>query len=92
MHGAGAHSYASASASDAAPPPPARPLLVLGIESSCDDTAAAVVTSDGRVLGEAIASQADIHAPWGETRAQACLHACGGMGWDEMRGRAICAC
>jgi hypothetical protein len=42
-----------------------KPLVILGIESSCDDTAAAVVTSDGRVLGEAIATQADLHAPWG---------------------------
>ncbi|MEW5299190.1 MAG: hypothetical protein WDW36_002229 [Sanguina aurantia] len=39
--------------------------MVLGIESSCDDTGAAIVTSDGRVLGEALASQADIHAAWG---------------------------
>lgn len=42
------------------------PKLVLGIETSCDDTGAAVVTSDGRVLGEAIATQAEIHAQWGE--------------------------
>ncbi|WIA37240.1 hypothetical protein OEZ86_014187 [Tetradesmus obliquus] len=34
-------------------------------KSSCDDTAAAVVTSDGKVLGEAIATQAELHAPWG---------------------------
>jgi N6-L-threonylcarbamoyladenine synthase len=40
-------------------------LIILGIESSCDDTAAAVVTSDGRVLGEALATQEDLHAPWG---------------------------
>ena len=33
--------------------------LVLGIESSCDDTAAAVVTGDGRVLAHRIASQVD---------------------------------
>lgn len=39
---------------------------MLGIESSCDDTGAAVVTSDGRVLGEALATQEDIHAAWGE--------------------------
>jgi hypothetical protein len=38
---------------------------VLGIESSCDDTGAAVVTADGRVLGESLASQGAIHAPWG---------------------------
>jgi hypothetical protein len=39
--------------------------IVLGIETSCDDTGAAVVTGDGRVLGEALASQVEIHAPWG---------------------------
>ena len=39
--------------------------LVLGIETSCDDTGAAVVTGDGRVLGEALASQVEIHGPWG---------------------------
>ena len=39
--------------------------LILGIETSCDDTAAAVVTGDGRVLGEAKTSQDAIHAPWG---------------------------
>lgn len=39
--------------------------LILGIESSCDDTGAAVISSRGRVLGEALAGQADIHAPWG---------------------------
>ncbi len=39
--------------------------IILGIESSCDDTGVAVVTSTGRVLGEALVSQADIHAPWG---------------------------
>lgn len=42
-----------------------RPRYVLGIESSCDDTGAAVVSSDGRVLGEALATQASIHAAWG---------------------------
>eukprot|EP00959_Pyramimonas_sp_CCMP1952_P469771 9495527-Pyramimonas_sp.AAC.4 len=40
-------------------------VMVLGIESSCDETAAAVVTADGRILGESLASQAAIHAPWG---------------------------
>ncbi|CAN0422645.1 unnamed protein product, partial [Laminaria digitata] len=29
-----------------------KPFTVLGIETSCDDTAAAVVRSDGTVLGE----------------------------------------
>lgn len=38
---------------------------MLGIETSCDDTAAAVVAGDGRVLGEAIAHQHEVHRPWG---------------------------
>jgi N6-L-threonylcarbamoyladenine synthase len=38
---------------------------VLGIESSCDDTGAAVVRSDGVILGEALASQSHIHEEWG---------------------------
>ena len=38
---------------------------VLGIESSCDDTGAAIVRSDGKILGEALASQAEIHEEWG---------------------------
>jgi N6-L-threonylcarbamoyladenine synthase len=42
-----------------------KPFTVLGIESSCDDTGAAVVRSDGRILGEALASQASIHEEWG---------------------------
>jgi N6-L-threonylcarbamoyladenine synthase len=41
------------------------PFHVLGIESSCDDTGAAVVRSDGVILGEALASQQEIHQEWG---------------------------
>ncbi len=37
---------------------------VLGIESSCDETAAAVLAPDGRVLAEAVRSQTD-HAAYG---------------------------
>ena len=37
---------------------------VLGIESSCDDTAAAVLAQDGTILAEAVLSQAD-HAAFG---------------------------
>ncbi|KAJ2718969.1 Mitochondrial tRNAs modification protein [Coemansia sp. Benny D115] len=43
----------------------ARPLRVLGLESSCDDTAAAVVTSDGRILGEANRHQHAVHEQHG---------------------------
>ena len=46
-------------------PDRSRLFTVLGIESSCDDTGAAVVRSDGVILGEALASQDEIHAPWG---------------------------
>jgi len=38
---------------------------VLGIESSCDDTGAAVVRSDGLILGESLASQHAIHEEFG---------------------------
>jgi tRNA A37 threonylcarbamoyltransferase TsaD len=38
---------------------------VLGIESSCDETAAAVLAPDGRVLAEAVLSQETEHAPYG---------------------------
>jgi N6-L-threonylcarbamoyladenine synthase len=39
--------------------------LILGIESSCDDTAAALVDAQGRVHASVIASQTDIHAAHG---------------------------
>ena len=35
--------------------------IFLGIETSCDETAAAVVTADGRILANTIASQVDDH-------------------------------
>ena len=39
--------------------------LVLGIESSCDESAAALVSGDGRIVAQAIASQDEAHAPYG---------------------------
>lgn len=39
--------------------------LILGIETSCDDTAAALVDIDGRVKAAATASQIDVHAAHG---------------------------
>ncbi len=39
--------------------------LVLGIESSCDETGAAVVAGDGRVLSDVVRSQVELHAPFG---------------------------
>jgi N6-L-threonylcarbamoyladenine synthase len=38
---------------------------VLGIESSCDETAAAVVADGRRELSNAVASQVELHAQWG---------------------------
>ncbi len=39
--------------------------LILGIESSCDETAAALVTSDRRVLAHRLAGQEAAHRPFG---------------------------
>ncbi|RYY35064.1 MAG: tRNA (adenosine(37)-N6)-threonylcarbamoyltransferase complex transferase subunit TsaD, partial [Sphingomonadales bacterium] len=39
--------------------------LVLGIESSCDETAVALVTTDRRIVAQRIASQDAEHAPYG---------------------------
>jgi len=39
--------------------------LILGVETSCDETAAGVVTGDGRILANVVASQADLHARYG---------------------------
>ncbi|HEY0513515.1 MAG TPA: tRNA (adenosine(37)-N6)-threonylcarbamoyltransferase complex transferase subunit TsaD [Thermoanaerobaculia bacterium] len=39
--------------------------LVLGIETSCDDTACAVLDGDGRVLSSVVSSQLAAHRPYG---------------------------
>jgi N6-L-threonylcarbamoyladenine synthase len=39
--------------------------LLLGVETSCDETAAGLVTGDGRVLANVVASQAELHARYG---------------------------
>lgn len=40
-------------------------LTVLGLESSCDDTAAAVVTGQGQILSNVVYGQSDLHAAYG---------------------------
>ncbi|MBL4806414.1 MAG: tRNA (adenosine(37)-N6)-threonylcarbamoyltransferase complex transferase subunit TsaD [Rhodobacteraceae bacterium] len=40
-------------------------ITILGIESSCDDTAAAVVQSDRAILSSVIVGQEDLHADFG---------------------------
>ncbi|MDR2585029.1 MAG: tRNA (adenosine(37)-N6)-threonylcarbamoyltransferase complex transferase subunit TsaD [Prevotellaceae bacterium] len=39
--------------------------VILGIETSCDDTAVALVTSEGTILSSVVASQLDVHAEFG---------------------------
>lgn len=39
--------------------------LILGIETSCDETAAAVIQDGCRILSNVVASQADMHAKYG---------------------------
>jgi N6-L-threonylcarbamoyladenine synthase len=39
--------------------------VILGLETSCDETAAAVVTDDGEIRANVVASQADLHAEYG---------------------------
>jgi N6-L-threonylcarbamoyladenine synthase len=39
--------------------------VILAFETSCDETAAAVVSDDGRVLSSVVSSQADLHARFG---------------------------
>jgi len=40
-------------------------MIVLGIESSCDETAAAVVADGRRILSSVVASQITVHQPYG---------------------------
>jgi N6-L-threonylcarbamoyladenine synthase len=39
--------------------------VILGIETSCDETAAALVTDDGEIRANVVASQAQLHARFG---------------------------
>ena len=57
------------SAEDSKPEPSERPLIVLGIETSCDETAASVVVREGeargRILSNVVRSQLAEHRPYG---------------------------
>ena len=39
--------------------------MILGIETSCDETAAALVTGDGEIRANVVSSQAELHARYG---------------------------
>ncbi|MCW5699545.1 MAG: tRNA (adenosine(37)-N6)-threonylcarbamoyltransferase complex transferase subunit TsaD, partial [Rhodospirillales bacterium] len=63
-------------------------MIVLGIETSCDETAAAVVTDDRRILGHCVYSQLDAHRPFGgvvpEVAARAHLEVLDGLIRDTL--------
>jgi N6-L-threonylcarbamoyladenine synthase len=40
-------------------------MIILGLESSCDDSAAALVTSDRQILSQAVVGQTKAHQPYG---------------------------
>jgi len=75
-------------------------MIVLGIESSCDETAAAIVDSDRRIRANLILSQLDEHRPFGgvvpEVAARSHLDHLdklieaamreAGLGYDELDG------
>src|SRR2546425_12966806 len=58
-------------------------IRILGIESSCDETAAAVVIDGGEILSSVVASQIDIHRKYGGGGTRA-----GGTGkfWRNLAG------
>ena len=62
--------------------------VILGIESSCDDTAAAVVDRDGNVLSSIIASQTHIHSHWGGVYPEFASRAHALVGRADDRARA----
>ena len=78
-------------------------MLVLGIESSCDETGAAVVDEHGRVLADVVHSQVDLHARYGgvipELASRDHLRNIGpvvqaalaraGLGWEAIEGIAV---
>ena len=39
--------------------------MLLALETSCDETAAAVVRDDGQVVSDVVSSQIALHAPYG---------------------------
>ena len=39
--------------------------FVLGIETSCDDTAASILSGDGKIISNILSQQNDFHAKYG---------------------------
>ena len=77
--------------------------LVLGIETSCDETAAAVIRGGREILGSVVASQIDLHRAYGgvvpEVASRQHLLSIvpvvekamkeAGVGWDDLAGVAV---
>jgi N6-L-threonylcarbamoyladenine synthase len=68
-------------------------MIFLGIESSCDETALALVENGRRVLSSAISSQVDLHAKWGgvipEIAAREHLNALSSLYIDMLKSTAF---
>lgn len=68
-------------------------MIVLGLETSCDETAAAVVSGERRVLGEAVLSQTPEHKPFGgivpEVAARSHLAHLDGLITQAMQGAGV---
>src|SRR5262245_23218237 len=78
-------------------------MIVLGIETSCDETAAAVLDGGRKVLSSIVASQDDVHAPYGgvvpELASRRHLEVVGpvvrrsldaaGVSWGDLDGLAV---
>ncbi len=76
-------------------------MKILGIETSCDETAAAIVEDGGRVISNIVASQIDVHARYGgivpEVASRQHLltiipvidRAMSGFSWQDISGIAV---
>lgn len=76
-------------------------MKILGIETSCDETAAAIVEDGGRVISDIVASQIDVHARYGgivpEVASRQHLltiipvidRAMSGFSWQDISGIAV---
>jgi len=74
---------------------------ILGIETSCDETAAAVVEDGRKILSNVVASQIDIHRRYGGVFPEVASRqhvlsilpvieeAMAGLGWDELEAIAV---
>ncbi|ORY72226.1 glycoprotease family-domain-containing protein [Leucosporidium creatinivorum] len=54
--------------SSSAPSPSSKPLLILGLESSADDSCVSIVTSDRRILSNIVLKQTDLLEKWAHQR------------------------